>query len=300
MSDVITTAGLSMRFGRRHVLRDVSVRVPNGSVTALLGRNGTGKSTLLRILVGFHHATAGEACVLGLDPRRRGPDVRRRVGYVPERLELPRWMTIRDHFRFLAPFYPTWDAALATDLARRLDLDEKAKVAVLSKGQRAKHALIAALAHRPVVLLLDEPFSGLDPVVRHEVLTAVMGHLRDEGRTVVVVSHSMSDVERVADRLVLIEDGRVRLDAALEDVQRRARRVAVTLKPGADAWKPPGTPRIERTGDDAVLTYLDWDEAYDAALRADAAVADLRQLPRDLDHVFVAAVGKEAEPCAVS
>src|SRR5262249_53092087 len=146
MSDVITTKKLTMRFGRRHVLRDVDLAIREGSVTALLGRNGIGKSTLLRILVGFHVATSGEARVLGLDPRRRGPDVRRLVGYVPDRTELPKWMRLSDHFRFLESFYPTWDRALVADLLRRLDLDAKAKIATLSKGQRAKHALIAALA----------------------------------------------------------------------------------------------------------------------------------------------------------
>jgi ABC-2 type transport system ATP-binding protein len=300
MSDVVQTRGLSMRFGKNHVLRGVDLDVAAGSVTALLGRNGIGKSTLLRILVGFHPPTSGTARVMGLDPVKRGPDVRRIVGYVPDRLELPKWMTIEDHFRFLEPFYPTWDRGLERELLGRLQLDAKAKLATQSKGQRAKHALIAALSHRPALLLLDEPFSGLDPVARHEVLTAVMGHLRDEGRTVLVVSHSMNDVERVADRLVFLDDGRVRLDMDLEEVQRRARRVAVTLRAGTNAWTPPGAPDVVRTGDDATLTYLAWDDAYETALAADPAVVEVRTLPRDLEDVFRAAVAKEAVPCAAS
>jgi ABC-2 type transport system ATP-binding protein len=293
----VTTKGLTMRFGKKRVLDGVDLDVAAGSVTALLGRNGIGKSTLLKILVGFHAPTSGAACVLGLDPAKRGPDVRRRVGYVPDRLELPKWMTIDDHFRFLEPFYPTWDKALVSEFLTRLQLDAKAKVATLSKGQRAKHALIAALAHRPALLLLDEPFSGLDPIVRHEVLTAIMGHLRDEGRTVLVVSHSMGDVERVADRVVMLDDGRITMDADLEDVQRRARRVAVTLAAGTGAWTPPGSPDATREGDDVTLVYLDWEERFDESLRADPAVTDVRQLPRDLDDVFRVAA-KEAVPCA--
>jgi ABC-2 type transport system ATP-binding protein len=300
MSHVVETRGLSMRFGKNHVLKGVDLDVRAGSVTALLGRNGIGKSTLLKILVGFHPPTAGTARVLGIDPVKQGPRVRGLVGYVPDRMELPKWMTIDDHFRFLEPFYPTWDKALAAELLKRLDLDPKAKLATQSKGQRAKHALIAALAHRPELLFLDEPFSGLDPVARHEVLTAVMGHLRDEGRTVLVVSHSMSDVERVADRLVFLDEGSVRLDMDLEDVQRRARRVAVTLKPGATNWTPPGKPIASRTGDDVVLTYLDWDDAIEAALDADPAVAETRTLPRDLNDVFLAAVGTKEPACAAS
>jgi ABC-2 type transport system ATP-binding protein len=282
------------------VLRGVDLDVRAGSVTALLGRNGIGKSTLLRILVGFHPPTSGSARVLGLDPAKEGPKVRGLVGYVPDRMELPKWMTIREHFRFLEPFYPSWDRGLESELLSRLQLDPDEKLATQSKGQRAKHALVAALAHRPQLLLLDEPFSGLDPVVRHEVLGAVMGHLREEGRTVLVVSHSMDDVERVADRLVFLDEGRVRLDMDLEEVQRRARRVAVTLRPGTNGWTPPGAPSVARTGDELVLTYLDWDAGFDAALAGDAAVADVRQLPRGLNDVFLAAVGKESATCAAS
>ena len=298
MSSSVEIRGITMRFGKKRVLDGVDLDVPTGSVTALLGRNGIGKSTLLRILVGFHAPTSGTATVLGIDPVKRGPDVRRLVGYVPDRLELPKWMTIEDHFRFLEPFYPTWDKALVSELLGRLQLDAKPKIATLSKGQRAKHALVAALAHRPQLLLLDEPFSGLDPIVRHEVLTAIMGHLRDEGRTVVLVSHSMGDVERVADRVVMIDGGRITMEADLEDVQRRARRVGVTLKSGTGAWTPPGSPDVTRTGDDVVLVYLDWDERHDELLRADAAVTDIRQLPRDLDDVF--RVAAKGVPCAAS
>jgi ABC-2 type transport system ATP-binding protein len=299
MTHCIETRGLSMRFGKNVVLKGVDLDVRQGGVTALLGKNGIGKSTLLKILVGFHPPTAGTARVLGLDPVKQGPKIRGLVGYVPDRMELPKWMTIEGHFRFLEPFYPTWDRALETELVTRLQLDPKAKLTTQSKGQRAKHALVAALAHRPELLLLDEPFSGLDPVARHEVLTAVMGHLRDEGKTVLVVSHSMSDVERVADRLVFLDEGSVRLDMDLEEVQRRARRIAVTLKPSTGAWTPPGAPMQARTGDDVVLTYLDWDDAHDAALAADPAVVETRVLPRDLNDVFLAAVGKE-EACAAS
>jgi ABC-2 type transport system ATP-binding protein len=299
MSHIVETKGLTMRFGKKRVLDGVDLAVAEGSVTALLGRNGIGKSTLLRILVGFHPPTGGTARVLGLDPVRRGPDVRRVVGYVPDRLELPKWMTIDDHLRFLEPFYPAWDRGLVSELLSRLQLDASAKVATLSKGQRAKHALVAALAHRPRLLLLDEPFSGLDPIVRHEVLTAIMGHLKDEGRTVVLVSHSMGDVERVADRVVMLDEGRITMDADLEDVQRRARRVAVTLAAGTASWTPPGAPDVTRNGDDATLVYLDWEERFDAALRADPVVVDVRQLARDLDDVFRVAA-KEAAPCAGS
>jgi len=312
--NVIETRDLTVRFRKDEVLRGLTTAFERGTVTALLGRNGVGKSTLLRVLVGFLPATSGEASVFGLPCSKRGPDIRRRVGYVPDRLELPRWMSVDDHLRFLEAFYPTWDKHEERRLLAQLDLDAKAKVKDLSKGQREKHALVAALAHRPDLLLLDEPFSGLDPVVRQEVLTAVLGHLRDDGRTILVVTHSMQDVERIADRIVLIEDGRVRMDGASEDLRRRMRRVGVTLHRDAPpSWTPPGSPRTERRGDDVVLSYLEWDDAHEARLDADPAVRDWRQLSTGIEDLFRLATAsegatlsptttaqKESEPCAAS
>lgn len=295
MSAVVETRDLHVRYGKKPVLRGVSLGFERGSVTALLGRNGVGKSTLLRVLVGFLPPTSGEARVFGLPCWKRGPDVRRRVGYVPDRLELPRWMTVADHLRFLEPFYPTWDRAEERRLLAQLDLDATAKVKDLSKGQREKHLLVAALAHRPELLLLDEPFSGLDPVVRQEVLGAVLGHLRDEGRTILVVTHSLLDVERLADRVVLVEDGDVRLDGDLDALLSTTKRFDVTLERGTPAsWTPPGAPTVQRTGDDVVLAYVDWTDATGAALDADPSVHGRRELPTGLEDLFRVAATRSA------
>jgi ABC-2 type transport system ATP-binding protein len=310
---VVETRDLCVRFGKKRVLDGVSLGFERGTVTALLGRNGVGKSTLLRVLVGFLPATSGEARAFGLPCWKRGPDVRRRLGYVPDRLELPRWMRVEDHLRFLEPFYPRWDRAEETRLLRQLDLHATQKVKDLSKGQREKHLLVAALAHRPELLLLDEPFSGLDPVVRQEVLGAVLGHLRDEGRTILVVTHSLLDVERLADRVVLVDEGVVRLDGALDELMRRVRRVAVTLERGAPAtWAPPGTPRVDRAGEDVTLAYEAWDDAFGARLDADPAVRGWRASTAGLEDLFrfatsrgvaqpaIPSTAQEETPCAAS
>lgn len=293
---VVAVRDLDVRFGRNHVLSGVSLAFERGTVTALLGRNGVGKSTLLRVLVGYLPPTAGDARVFGLPCWKRGPDVRRRVGYVPDRLELPRWMSVADHLRFLEPFYPTWDRAEEARLLRQLDLDARAKVKDLSKGQREKHLLVAALAHRPELLLLDEPFSGLDPVVRQEVLGAVLGHLREDGRTILVVTHSLLDVERLADRVVLFDQARVRLDGALDALLARVKRANVTLERGTpDSWRPPGEPRVQRTGDDVSLAWDAWDESFRARLDADPAVHAWRELPAGLEDLFRIAAGSDAD-----
>ena len=218
----VQARGLAVRFGRKRVLEGLNLDVPSGSVTALVGPNGAGKSTLLRILVGALVPNGGRASVLGLDPAREGPRVRARAGYVPDRFEVPRWMRGRDWLRFLARFYASWSVDEEQRLLGLLQLDPSDKIADLSKGARAKLALVAALAHRPKLLLLDEPFSGLDVSARDAIATAIFGHLREESRTVLFVSHSLSDVERLADRIAILEGGRVVRAGELETVARAA------------------------------------------------------------------------------
>jgi ABC-2 type transport system ATP-binding protein len=297
MSDaVIHVRGLHHRFGRNRVLGDVNVDVPKGSVTAILGRNGVGKSTFLRILVGFMPPSGGAVRVMGLDPAKKGPHVRRQVGFVPERLELPKWMRVREHMRFLEPFYPTWNKGLEARLIDLLELDASALIRNLSKGDRMKESLVAALAHEPELLLLDEPFSGLDPVIRQQVMTTILDHLHREGRTVVIVTHSIADVERIADRILLLAEGEVLLDGALDEVQRKTMRLMVTLtRDTPAAWRPEGVAQVEREGDDAVLTYLDWQEPYEAGLHEDRHVRFVRRLSRDLNDIFLAVVGHHGD-----
>jgi ABC-2 type transport system ATP-binding protein len=217
---IVSVKSLSVRFGRERVLDDLVLEVPCGSVTALVGSNGAGKSTLLRVLVGALVPNAGTARVLGLDPSHDGPRLRARIGYVPDRIETPNWMRGRDWLAFVARFYPTWSTSHARHWLQLLELDDSAKIAALSKGNRTKLALVAALAHSPALLLLDEPFSGLDVDARRAITTAVLTSLRDEGHTVLFVSHSIRDVERLADRVAVLSKGRIMLAGDLEDVAR--------------------------------------------------------------------------------
>ncbi len=220
---VVSVKGLGVRFGRQTVLDGLDLDVRRGSVTALVGRNGAGKSTLLRVLVGALVPQAGSARVLGLDPAREGPRVRARIGYVPDHIDVPSWMRGRDWLAFVGRFYATWSAAEERRWIDVLELDERTKVAEMSKGARTKLALVAALAHAPEMLLLDEPFSGLDVGVRHAITTAVLTSLRDEARTVLLVSHSIPDVERLADRVAILAGSRIERTGDIEVVGRAER-----------------------------------------------------------------------------
>jgi len=291
----IQILGLEARYDRRRpVLKGLDLIVPRGSVTAVLGTNGVGKSTLIKVLTGELHARAGTVSVLDMDPRRRAVQIKRAVGHVSDHTELPRWMTVTEHQRFLEPFYPTWDRVEADRLTQLFGLDPDARYVELSKGQRALENLVAALAHHPELLLLDEPFSGLDPLVRRKVFEGVLGHLRAEGRTVLVVSHSLVDVERCADRVAILQNGRITLAGDLEQVCARAARVAVTLVPGTTGWAPPGSPVVELEGDEMTLFYLDFGDILRETLESDPAVHSVQLLARDLEDVVVAATERES------
>ncbi len=290
MNDAIKVKGLDVRYGRKRVLNGLDLCVPTGSVTGLLGENGAGKSTLLRVLAAEMRAKSGEAALLGIDPRRHPQKLKRSIGWVPDRVELPRWMTIADHMRFLAPFYPTWDAAEEARLLELFGLDRSTRISNLSKGQRALEALVAALAHRPKLLLLDEPFSGLDPVSRRRVFDGVLDHLREDGTSVLVVSHSIGDLERCCDRIAILSGGKISVCEDIEAMRKRAARVSVTVDPDFSDWTPPGAPFIEQSGEEWVLFYLDWSEALRESLEGDTSVSAMSLMPRDLEDVLVATV----------
>ncbi len=288
MKPVIHIRGLSARYGRRRVLEGLNLDLPAGSVTALVGSNGAGKSTLLRTLIGAHPCKADAIEVLGMNPRRKKIAVRRAVGYFADRTDLPPWMRISDHFKLLEPMYPTWDAKHAAEMLEMFDLDATQRYSELSKGQKALENLVVALAHHPKVLLLDEPFSGLDAIARRRVFGGVLEHLRDAGSSALMVSHSLVDVERCADRLAFMDGGRITHVDDLETLQSRFARVRVQLDGDAETWSATGNPMVEETEGDQVLVYLDWSDQIEAALRSDARVQQVEQLPRDLEDLLVA------------
>lgn len=217
---LVAVTDLCHRFGQKDVLAGVSFEVRAGTTVALLGRNGAGKTTLLRLLAGWLRPRPGRARVLGLDPAKDGPAIRLHTGFTSDHLELARGFRVRQHLAFLRCFYPSWRRAEEARLTAAFGLDPEARVAELSKGQRAQLALIGALAHRPRLLLLDEPFAGLDPEVRRSVIAALVEHMADASRATLLVTHSTSDVERLADRVLFLDRGRIAAEGDAESVRR--------------------------------------------------------------------------------
>ncbi len=220
---VVNVSELTRCFGAKTALASVSVSMPRGAVYGLVGVNGAGKTTLIKHILGLLRAESGSVRVFGLDPVADPVAVLSRIGYLSEENDLPGWMRVDELIRYSRAFYPAWDDAYAEELRRTFALDAAAKIKTLSKGQKARAGLLIALAYRPDLLLLDEPSSGLDPIVRKDILGAVIRTIADEGRTVLFSSHLLEEVEQVADHVTMIDGGRIVLSAPLKEIVEQHR-----------------------------------------------------------------------------
>lgn len=203
-------------------LEPLSLSFQGGERVAVVGPNGAGKSTMLKALGGRLRDYRGEVLIEGAELRSRLPGVRERLGFLPEEFIGYGWMTVRQHLDFLANFFPAWDVSYARTLLDRLDLSETRQLGTLSKGMRLKLSFVTAEAHRPPYLILDEPTSGLDPIVRHELIEAILAAIANDDRRLVLFStHILEDVEWIADRVVVLAGGRCRTDAAVGTLRKR-------------------------------------------------------------------------------
>jgi ABC-2 type transport system ATP-binding protein len=291
---VIDVSRLTRRFGDKTALDSVTMSVPPGTVHGLVGANGAGKTTLIKHILGLLRAEVGSVRVFGRDPVAEPVAVLSRTGYLSEENDLPGWMTVEELVRYSRALYPGWDDVYAEELRQMFALDPAARIKTLSRGQKARAGLLLALAHRPELLVLDEPSSGLDPIVRRDILGAVIHTIAQEGRTVLFSSHLLDEVERLADHVTMIHAGRIAVSAPLETLKRSHRSVTVRF--------PRSRPRPP-----AVQGVLHWDGAgqdWTAVCRDDsgplrAIVAGwdahiVAERAPSLDELFVAHVGTHA------
>ncbi len=226
-NNVIEVENLSRSYRRKDALKNVSLKVPEGCVFGLVGENGAGKTTLIKHLLGALKAQKGSVRVLGKNPVDDPVGVLADVGYLSEDREMPTWMRVRELLRYIRAFYPKWDPNYAEELREVFRLDPGAKIKHLSRGERALCGLLIALAHKPKLLVLDEPSSGLDPLVRRDILGAIIRTVADEGRTVLFSSHLLDEVDRVADHLAMIADGEIVLSDKMELIKETHHRLVV-------------------------------------------------------------------------
>ncbi|HEX2092565.1 MAG TPA: ABC transporter ATP-binding protein [Longimicrobiaceae bacterium] len=240
----VATHGLCKRYGGETALEGVDLWVPDGAVYVLIGPNGAGKSTTLKVLMNLERPDAGTAEVFGLDTVRRGPEVRAQVGYVPEHHDHGyRWMTCGRLLRHVAAYYPAWDPAYADHLSRAFDLRLDRRVGALSKGEARRLHLVLALAHRPPLLLLDEPTDGLDPVARNRTLALLAEHLADSPTTVLVSTHQIYEMESLADHIGVLREGRLVAQMPRDELKRTVRRYRIEVPEG---WEAP--PELRSAG----------------------------------------------------
>jgi ABC-2 type transport system ATP-binding protein len=285
---VVEIRNLSRRFGSTDALNDVSLSIPRGVVFGLVGTNGAGKTTLIKHAMGLMRAQAGSVSVFGLDPVSNPTAVLSRIGYLSELNELPEWMRVDELIHFTRAFYPNWDEKYSQSLRQNFELEPHKIVQALSKGQRARLGLLLALSYRPELLILDEPSSGLDPLVRRDVLRAIIKTIAEEGRTVVFSSHLLDEVERVADRVAIITGGRIIHTDDLETLKSSYHRVVFRF-----GSAPPAPPQLEG--------YFHWqggDRNWSACYRGDVEQAArfanaeiIERSPLTLNEIFLALAG---------
>jgi ABC-2 type transport system ATP-binding protein len=299
---VIAADRLTFRYGRTEAVSDLTFTVEPGRVFALLGPNGAGKTTTIRTLMNIFRPSAGCATVLGIDSRRLGAAQYAAIGYVSENQKLPAWMTVDQMLAYCRPFYTTWDEALCARLIADFDLPRGVAIARLSRGMRVKAALVSSLAYRPQLLVLDEPFSGLDPVVRDDLVQGVLELAGQEKWTVFLSSHDLDEVERLVDTVAFIDGGRLVLCEPFADLHARFRRIEVTidrddahgihLKPFVDEARDGRWIGVQQAG--RVIRFIDTayveGESQRRAQSASAAAARLDVLPMTLREIFVTLV----------
>ena len=270
-------------------LSDAHLRLEAGQIMGLVGPNGAGKSTTIRILMGMIRQDSGEVRVLGRSMPREQAAAKRDIGFVSEDMRLYGAATLAWHMRFVASIYPDWDAKYADLLVRRFNLHPDQTVKALSHGERVKATLLLALAHRPRLLLLDEPTTGLDPVARHEVLAELMDALRDEHRAILFSSHNTHDVEQISDVITFLDRGRIIDSSDKETFLDRWRRVHLDLPAGISVPVLPGVVDTSISGRIAVVTTSAYSpDLHSACVRAGVTIREVQRMT--LEEIFVANV----------
>ena len=292
---VVEVAGLHRRFRRKQALEDVSIKVPRGVVFGLVGENGAGKTTLVKHLLGALKAKKGSVRVFGMDPVAHPVEVLSRTGYLSEDRDLPGWMCVGELMRYTQAFYPGWDEAYAEALRTRFALAADARIKQLSRGEKAKAGLLMALAYRPELLLLDEPSSGLDASARRHILEAIVRTVAEEGRTVVFSSHLLDEVERVADVVAMVHQGRVLFQGGLDAIKEAHHRLVLHFEEDQAALPPiTGVLRGEGGGQEWVVVCDGTaDQVRASAGRHGATVVE--ESTPSLEEIFLARVEGRAE-----
>ena len=284
---VLRTERLRKSFGGKEVLRGLDLAIEPGTVLGLLGANGSGKTTLIKCALGLLRATSGSASIFGEDSWSLSAAAKARIGYVPQEVTSYPWMRVRQVIAYTAAFYPHWNQAFVTTLCEQWHVPLEDRIGALSTGQLQTVGIILALGHQPELLVLDEPVASLDPSARRQFLRTLMELLQDHKQSILFSTHITSDLERVAQRVAILGDGKIRFHGELDELKDRVKRLRITSRHDLPAsFAVPGALRCEVAGAHATVSVADFDERLVAQMRqtwdADVAVNDL-----NLEEIFV-------------
>lgn len=290
---VVEVKNLSRSFGKTKALDSVDFQANRGKVYGLVGANGAGKTTLIKHLLGLLRAKSGSVRIFGEDPVKKPESVLKHIGYLSEDRDIPDWMSIDELMRYTSAYHSGWDQSYADELLDTFALDPNKKIKTLSRGMRAQVALISAVAHRPDLLILDEPSSGLDAVVRKDILNAVVRTISEEGRTVIFSSHLLEEVERLSDHITMIHQGRITLDSSLETINNNHHCSSIRFAEPQHA-----APKLESvvaiTGEGrfwSAIHQSSTDSLNSTLQKMGGEIVDSRHAT--LEEVFVSKVGRE-------
>jgi ABC-2 type transport system ATP-binding protein len=291
----IATRALEKRFGRTRALAGVDLTVPEGSVYVLVGPNGVGKTTTLEVLLGLVAADSGTAEVLGIDTRAEPARVRAQIGWVPEKTDaVYGWLPVGKVIRYHAAFHSSWDEDYAAELTRLFELDPEERFGRISKGKQRRVQLLLALAHKPPVLLMDEPTDGLDPVMRERTLSALADHMARFPTTILMSTHRVNEAERLGDHLGVMRSGRIETQLDRETLRRYLRAYSLQVP---DGWR--GAPELANTvlvrnGSPREVAWTIWGDETEVAQRLHSAGATIRQVqPLSLEDAALVLLSRE-------
>jgi len=294
-SPVIDIDHLTKYYGSREIITDLSLKVPRGCIYGFLGRNGMGKTTTIRIFLGLEDPTRGTARVLGLDSRQLPPEARARIGYLPEGHHVYGWMTVKECGQFQASYYPAWNQDIFETVLTHFRLTAKMHAGHLSRGQRAGLCLALTLAPEPELLVLDDPALGLDPVARRSLLQSMLYVTRKADRTIFFSSHLLSDVERVADRIAVLDGKVLRADCTVDAFRRQIRHFVLKFRD-----QPPPTPDFPgllesfRTDRELAMTLVNVTSEMENRMAALEPIS-IEPVDLTLEDAFISYVGERGE-----
>jgi ABC-2 type transport system ATP-binding protein len=291
MEPIIKIENLHKRFGKTPAVNGLDLTIEAGGVVAFLGPNGAGKTTTIKTLLNMYQPDEGRVTLFGHDSTKLAPEVFRDIGYVSENQQLPEWMTVQQFMDYCAPMYPNWDAEFAAKLLADFDLPRDRKLKQLSRGMKMNAALLCSLAYRPTLVVLDEPFSGLDPLVRDEFLRGLLELTETEGWTVFISSHDIDEVERLCDSIAIIDAGQLRLHESVEELQARFRSITATADAElATPSAPEGWHNLEVAGRTLRATIANFanEDGLRETLAEFAEFSNMSCTPLSLREIFIA------------